>query len=111
MVYLFPNNDTFTIFYYKSALHERYHKQLIELESLPEGEGILRRADDGSFYYEPFDTPIGPEQPIPTETLAEKITRLEKKIEQINLISTDINLTIYEEILQLRDEIAALKAV
>lgn len=57
MIYLYPIDDTFTIFYVKPNL-----PNLIEIESLPEGDGIIRQADDGSFYYEPFPEPT-PEEP------------------------------------------------
>ncbi|WP_418301278.1 hypothetical protein [Lysinibacillus fusiformis] len=68
MIWLYPDGDTFTVFYVKPDL-----EGLIEIESLPEGTGILRRSDDGTFYYEPYpeqevpevnpDPPIKPEQP------------------------------------------------
>lgn len=72
MIYLYPNSDTFAIFYNKNDLPEKYHKDLIEIESLPEGEGILRQAGDGSFYYEHFPKPIDPD-PVEPELTQEQI--------------------------------------
>lgn len=57
MFYLYPSSDTFTIYTDISYLPEKYHKDLIEIESLPEGDGVLRQAEDGSFYYETFPKP------------------------------------------------------
>lgn len=63
MIWLYPVGDTFTVFYVKPNL-----EGLLEVESLPEGSGILRRAVDGTFYYEPFPEPeVNPEQPIKPE--------------------------------------------
>ncbi|WP_312507393.1 hypothetical protein [Lysinibacillus sp.] len=67
MIWLYPVGDTFTVFYVKPNL-----EGLIELDSLPESSGILRRAEDGTFYYEPYPEEINPpiiEQPTepPTE--------------------------------------------
>lgn len=109
MVWLYPVGDTFTVFYVKPNL-----EGLIEIESLPEGSGILRRAADGTFYYEPFpevsNPPIiEPEKPESPETLEERITRLESIIEQNNLITVDAVLGVYEELVALREEIAASK--
>ncbi|MEA0556085.1 hypothetical protein U1P98_18695 [Lysinibacillus irui] len=111
MVWLYPVGDTFTVFYVKPNL-----EGLIEVESLPEGSGILRHAADGTFYYEPFPEPeepeVNPELPItpePPETLEERIARLESIIEQNNLITVDAVLGVYEELVALREEIAATK--
>ena len=115
MVYLYPNNDTFSIYTDISYLPEKYHKDVITLESLPQGEGILRRAEDGSFYFEQSTTvkepPIieQPTEPEPTETLEEKISRLFTVTEQNNLITVDAVLGVYEELIALREEVAALK--
>lgn len=110
MVYLYPNGDTFTIYSDISSLPEEYHSEVIEIESLPEGEGVLRQAGDGSFYYEPFPEPtpiepvepIEPEQPQPIETTEEKLERVLKQLDvqqKQNLILLDVNMTIYEELL------------
>ena len=115
MIYLLGRSSTFTIFYDFKAIPEYLRSEVIEVDSLPEGEGILRKAEDGEFYYEPFpiveDLPIiDPEpEPLPTETLEEKVTRLESTIEQNNLMSMDVSLSVFEEILALREEVAALK--
>ena len=59
MVWLLPNDGTFTIYPVKPDL-----TGLIEVEELPEGIGILRQAEDGTFYYEPFPEFIPrPEEP------------------------------------------------
>lgn len=88
-----------------------------EIDSLPEGEGILRQAGDGSFYYESFPSvePIQPEpvepDPLPTETIDEKLARMEQQLQEQqmqNLILVDINLTVYEEVLTLKDQLLQL---
>ncbi|RDV25343.1 hypothetical protein [Lysinibacillus capsici] len=115
MVWLLPNDGTFTIYPVKPDL-----TGLIEVEELPEGIGILRQAEDGTFYYEPFpefiprteEPEVNPELPItpePPETLEERIARLESIIEQNNLITVDAVLGVYEELVALREEIAASK--
>lgn len=87
----------------------------IEEMTVPEGYGILRKKEDGSFYYEPFQSeeepPIieQPTEPEPTETLEEKISRLFTVTEQNNLITVDAVLGVYEELVALREEVAALK--
>lgn len=65
----------------------------------------------GSTYEKTTNTFVPPVQlPVrPQETLEGKVTLLEEKIEQFNLINTDISLTVYEEILALREEVASLK--
>ena len=127
MIYLYPDSKTssFSVFNDVSTLPEKYRSQLIEIESLPEGEGILRRAGDGSFYYEPFASvepiePIEPEpvepQPIePVETIDEKLERVLQQLEeqrkhnaqlaQSNLDLLDVNLTIYEELLYMQERL------
>lgn len=109
MIYLYPHNNTFSIFYEKPNL-----PNIIAIDQLPEGSGILRRAADETFYYEPFpevsNPPIiEPEKPESPETLEERITRLESIIEQNNLITVDAVLGVYEELVALREEIAASK--
>lgn len=126
MLYLYPNGDTFTIYSEKQYLSEKYHTNLIEIESLPEGVGILRQAGDGSFYYEPYP-PIEPIGPEPEPTLDEKIDNLEQVVKNDNMttfdalatmyedMSTstvtqfDVMATMYEEIIALREEVALLK--
>lgn len=91
-----------------------------EVESLPEGEGILRRAEGGSFYYEPFPSvePTEPEplpvesvQPQPVESIEDKLARMEQQLQEQqmqNLILVDINLTVYEELLTVKDQLLML---
>lgn len=68
-MWLYPNNETFTIFLIKPDL-----PNLIEVDALPEGEGILRRREDGSFYYEPLPEPKSPEViPAPPLSLVEEM--------------------------------------
>ena len=112
MIYLYPIDETFTVFYVKPNF-----PSLIEIESLPEGEGILRRAKDGTFYYELFPdlTPVEPVEPIepeqPVETIDDKLARLEMQLQEQqmqNLILVDINLTVYEELLNMKDQLSML---
>ena len=52
MINLFPSGDTFSIIYDTSHLTQEERDKLITIQSLPDGEGILRQSEDGSFYYE-----------------------------------------------------------
>lgn len=124
MVYLYPNGDTFTIYSDISYLPEEFHSEIIEIDALPEGDGILRRSRDGSVYYEPFlepvpvepeqpsePVPVEPVQPQPVESIEDKLARMEQQLEaqqQQSLTILDVNLTLYEEVLTLREEIATL---
>lgn len=117
MIYLYPNGDTFTIYTDLSYLPEEYHAEVIEAESLPEGDGVLRQAVDGSFYFEPFPEPtpiesIEPEQSVETVgTIDDKLTRLEQQFQEQqmqNLILVDINLTVYEELLIVKEQLQTL---
>lgn len=122
MVYLLPHNDSFAIFNDMSHIPEQERDKVIELESLPEGQGILKQTIDGSFYYEeqPFE-PVEPEQPLdtvepeqpfePVETIDDKFARLELQLQEQqmqNLILVDINLTVYEELLNMKDQLSML---
>ncbi|EON70182.1 hypothetical protein [Lysinibacillus sphaericus] len=76
MYYLYKNEDgSFTVFTDLNAVPGWMQSDIIQVSSLPEGEGILRRAEDGSFYYEPFPSVEEPpiiEQPTePKSTLEE----------------------------------------
>lgn len=116
-VWVYKNpDDSYTIFYIFEGIPESLQNDVIEVDNLQEGVGILRRAADGMFYYEPFPEPeepeVNPEQPIkpePPESLEERIARLESIIEQNNLITVDAVLGVYEELVALREEIAASK--
>lgn len=87
MYYLYVGtSDICTVFYVKPESI----KPIYEVESLPEGEGILKRAEDGSFYYEPFpepEPPIEPEEPQPTS----------EEIQAQTLLNTEL-LLVYKEI-------------
>lgn len=106
MIWLYPIGDSFSIFYAKPDLPD-----LIEVESLPEGDGILRMSEEGELYYEPSTAPM-PEPPIteiPVETLEEKLVRMEEQLtiqQQQNLILLDVNMTIYEELLMMQERFA-----
>lgn len=92
MVWLLPNDGTFTIYPVKPDL-----TGLIEVEELPEGIGILRQAEDGTFYYEPFPEPevpgVNPEVPITPEPPVLSIEEMQAKI----LLNTEM-LLIQKEI-------------
>ena len=102
MLYLYPIGDSFSIFYNKDVLSPELQESLIEIEALPEGEGILRRSEGGEFYYEPFPEPTPEPTPEPKETIEEKLIRLEQIIEQNNLMSLDIQLGLYEQLMVLQ---------
>lgn len=81
MFYLYPNEDTFTFYNSPEDLPEQYRHNLIEVEALPEGSGILRRASNGTFYYEPFPEPeVNPEQPIKPEPPVLSIEEMQAQI-------------------------------
>jgi len=92
MVWLLPNDGTFTIYPVKPDL-----TGLIEVEELPEGIGILRQAEDGTFYYEPFPEfiprPEEPEQPNIPEPPVLSVEEMQAKI----LLNTEM-LLIQKEI-------------
>ncbi|KGR89154.1 hypothetical protein [Lysinibacillus odysseyi] len=106
MVYLYPTGDTFIIYSDKNSLPKDMLINVIELDELPQGYGILKRNSNGEFYYDSGE-------PLPTEeTVEDKLARMERQMEaqqQHSLTILDVNLTLYEEVLTLREEIAALK--
>ncbi|MEK5332023.1 hypothetical protein [Lysinibacillus sp. FSL W8-0992] len=85
-VYLFLNEDsTYTIFYVESAIPEYLKSDVIEAD-IPEVEdGVLRRAEDGTFYFEQF--PIVPTPEPEPEPIPPVETSIEKRLEQIELTS------------------------
>jgi len=112
MIYLYPSGDTFAVFNDKSSIPEKYHNSLIEIDSLPDGYGILKRKEDESFYYETVEhkvpEPMDPAPEVPKETIEEKLARLEQQLEtqnQRNLVLMDMNMTIYEELLLLQERL------
>ena len=65
MIYLLPSQDTFVIFTELHYVPEDFRKDVIEVESLPEGHGILKRNEEGELYwYQPQPEP--PVEPQPT---------------------------------------------
>lgn len=54
MIYLLPREDTFAIFY-NAELLPTTENEIIEIEKLPSGNGILRRNTNGEFYYDVFE--------------------------------------------------------
>ncbi len=116
MVWLVPVGDTWMIYLQNPNL-----PNTIELDELPSGSGILKRHEDGTFYYEEDAVPEQPEvnptpepepEPVPpVETIEEKINNLFNMTEQNNLITVDAVLGVYEEVLALREEVAALKEI
>lgn len=68
MIYLLPREDTFAIFYNIELLPAN-EDEIIEIEKLPSGNGILRRNTNGKFYYDSFEKEETPPEP----TIEEKI--------------------------------------
>lgn len=67
--WLYLNEDSsYTVFYIESAIPKSLLSETFKAEIPESGEGILRMADDGMFYYEPFpeDLEVNP-QPTPIE--------------------------------------------
>lgn len=69
MYYLVPTSDTFVVYYDKSFVPASLVNQVIEVETLPEGEGVLKRNANGNFYRESAELEEAP----PTPTIEEKI--------------------------------------
>ncbi|MFJ7407543.1 MULTISPECIES: hypothetical protein [unclassified Lysinibacillus] len=79
-------DDSYTLFYTLEGIPEVIKKDLIEAE-VPDGEGILRRGEDGSFYWEiPVKEPEAIPEPEP-EPEPPVETSIEKRLEQIELTS------------------------
>lgn len=115
MIYLYPNNSgSLSIFYELEAIPEFLRDKIIEVEALPEGSGVLKQDEFGKLYYESVTNEPTTEPEVPTtpvETLEDKIARMEQQFQeqqQQNLILVDINLTVYEELLNMKDQIAQL---
>lgn len=72
MIYLFKNADgeSYSITFDGSVLTEELKNEAIQVESLPEGHGILKRNKNGEFYFEEVEqvviTPPEPVEPKPT---------------------------------------------
>lgn len=71
MIYLLPREDTFAIFY-NAELLPTTENEIIEIEKLPSGNGILRRNTNGEFYYELV------EEPTPIPTIEERLEAIEQ---------------------------------
>lgn len=54
MIYLKPFLDTFIIYFKDSTLPDPIPADFISVESLPDGDGILRMDEHGEFYREVF---------------------------------------------------------
>ena len=56
MPYLLPNTNSnptsYTVFNELDYIPEFAQSEAIFIDALPEGSGVLRRANDGTFYYE-----------------------------------------------------------
>lgn len=66
MIYLIPSDNTFGIYFDYDSIPNKLKPTSIEVESLPEGDGIIRRRPDGSFYREPYKEPMTDLDPQPT---------------------------------------------
>lgn len=97
MIWLYPIEDSFSIFYTKPEL-----PGIIEVESLPEGSGVLKMDKDGKLYWESPKTPIPDHRPPRPKTIEEQFEEVKQQMEvyqQQNLVLLDVNMTIYEELL------------
>ncbi|MGE7839614.1 hypothetical protein ACQKNX_02365 [Lysinibacillus sp. NPDC093712] len=81
-VWLYPSGDTFVVFNNEPDI-----EGAIVLDALPEGVGILRRRDDGTFYYESVLEPVDPNPEPEPEPVPPVETSIEKRLEQIELTS------------------------
>lgn len=105
MIWLYPVGESFTIFYEKPEL-----EGLIEVDSIPEGSGILKMDSDGKLYRVPYPTlppeVIPPKPQTSLEKMEKTIMDLYKRIEFQNeqsMAILDVNMTIYEEILLMQE--------
>lgn len=104
MIWLYPTNDTYSIWYIKPDL-----PGLIEIKELPPGDGILKLDHEGKPYWKPFPTPAPepvPEKPVSPldkmdDTIAELMRQLNEQRIQ-NLAILDVNMTIYDELMSVQ---------
>ena len=119
-MYLYQQEDgSWTIFYDSTYIPETFKNKIITT-NIPEypqdGNGYVlsRNPVTEEFYWELVtseEPELEPEpEPIPpVETIEEKINKLSTITEQNNLITVDAVLGVYEELIALREEVAALK--
>lgn len=100
MYYIYVNNhDASCTIFYDTKPEEL--EPIYELESLPEGDGILKRADDGTFYYEQLSEVEIPDpiEPEIEETIEQRLERIEQttaytqlQVEYLTMLS-EVNTT------------------
>ncbi|MEX3621856.1 hypothetical protein [Viridibacillus arvi] len=65
MIYLIPSQDSFIVYYNADYIPLEFRKDVIEVEALPEGNGILKMDEEGQLYWYQPDLPA-PIEPQPT---------------------------------------------
>lgn len=73
MIYLLPRENTFAIFY-NAELLPTTENEIIEIEKLPSGNGILRRNTNGEFYYESVES----KEITPAPTIEDRLETIEQ---------------------------------
>lgn len=106
-VYL-NDDDTYTPFFIEDAV-PIVLKDKVSYVDIPDVmNGILKKDSKSGLFY--WEIPNKEPEPItPVETIEEKINKLSTITEQNNLITVDAVLGVYEELIALREEVAALK--
>lgn len=74
MYYLMPTNTTFVVYYEKNFVPESLVNQVLEVETLPEGEGILKRNANGDFYREAVES----KEVTPAPTIEDRLETIEQ---------------------------------
>lgn len=74
MFYLIPKYDTFIVYYDKKYIPENQLEVTIEVEELPEGEGILKRNANGNFYRESVES----KEVTPAPTIEDRLEAIEQ---------------------------------
>ena len=109
MFYLLDNRDGFTIFHEEEHVPAYLRSQLVEVESLPEGDGILRRAEDGSFYFEEVVVPEEAPAEKPIEEKIDELAHMQEELKSDNVVTFEVLATMYEAIVELQAQILEMK--
>lgn len=89
-VYGYENeNGEWTVFFVMEGVPDSLKQDVIEIEVPDDGVGILRRAKDGSFYYEPFPTVEEPPINEPSEEVPPQLQVSVEEMQAQILLNTE----------------------
>lgn len=87
--YAYPNgDDSYALFYDVGSIPDSIRPK-IEQIVIPEGTGILRKKEDGSFYYEPFPTVEEPPINEPSEEVPPQLQVSVEEMQAQILLNTE----------------------